>query len=221
LNYGRILNNVRFQDAQFRELVVAYQDSVLQADLEVENGIVTFIQSHQRSQDLGASVNQSWVALQVLIAQYQAGLSGIDFNRYATIEQTLVTQQDQWAQARGQICLGLIQVYRGLGGGWQIKCSPPPVSVEMAPTPPTTPEITNPPAITNPPQIPVAPEIPSPPPAIPPTPTMLPSVEAPGQPAPLNVPLNIPNKDKTLAPGPELLPMPQPATPPQQPPATP
>ena len=28
--------------------------------------------------------------------------------------------------ARGQICLGLIQVYRGLGGGWQIKCSPPP-----------------------------------------------------------------------------------------------
>ena len=33
LNYGRILNNVRFQDAQFRELVVAYQNTVLQADL--------------------------------------------------------------------------------------------------------------------------------------------------------------------------------------------
>jgi NodT family efflux transporter outer membrane factor (OMF) lipoprotein len=124
LNYGRILNNVRFQDAQFRGLVVAYQNSVLQADLEVENGIVTFIQAHQRSESLEQSVDQAWIALQVLIAQYQAGLSGIDFNRYATIEQSLITQQDQWAQARGQICQGLIQVYRGLGGGWQIKCAP-------------------------------------------------------------------------------------------------
>jgi NodT family efflux transporter outer membrane factor (OMF) lipoprotein len=222
LNYGRILNNVRFQDAQFRGLVVAYQDSVLQADLEVENGIVTFIQAHQRSQDLGESVNQSWVALQVLVAQYQAGLSGIDFNRYATIEQTLVTQQDQWAQARGQICLGLIQVYRGLGGGWQIKCSPPPVSVEMAPAAVTTPEISNPPAITSPPQIPVAPAIPSPPPAIPPTPTMLPSVGTPTQPAPLNLLPNGPRQSKPPGSGPELLPVPpQPIKPSEQPPATP
>jgi NodT family efflux transporter outer membrane factor (OMF) lipoprotein len=122
LNYGRILNNVRFQDAQFRELVVTYQDTVLQGDLEVENGIVTFLQAHERTDNLEQSVNEAWVALQVLVAQYQAGLSGIDFNRYATIQQTLITQQDQWAQSRGQICLGLIQVYRGLGGGWQIKC---------------------------------------------------------------------------------------------------
>jgi NodT family efflux transporter outer membrane factor (OMF) lipoprotein len=126
LNYGRIINNVHLQDAQFRGLVVAYQNTVLQADLEVENGIVTFLQAHQRSESLSESVNEAWIALQVLVAQYQAGLSGIDFNRYATIEQSLITQQDQWAQARGQICQGLIQVYRGLGGGWQIKCSPPP-----------------------------------------------------------------------------------------------
>lgn len=122
LNYGRILNNVRLQDAQFKELVAAYQSAVLQADLEVENGIVTFIQAHQRSQDLSKSVDQAWLALQVLVEQYRAGVAGIDFNRYATIEQTLITQQDQWAQSRGQICQGLIQVYRGLGGGWQIKC---------------------------------------------------------------------------------------------------
>ncbi|HEY4233390.1 MAG TPA: efflux transporter outer membrane subunit [Lacipirellulaceae bacterium] len=129
LNYGRILNNVRLQDAQFRGLVVAYQNTVLQADLEVENGIVTFLQAHERAHDLRLSVDEAWVALQVLVAQYQAGLSGIDFNRYATIQQTLITQQDQWALARGQICTGLIQVYRGLGGGWQIKCGQDQVNV--------------------------------------------------------------------------------------------
>jgi NodT family efflux transporter outer membrane factor (OMF) lipoprotein len=123
LNYGRILNNVRLQDARFCELVTAYQSTVLQADLEVENGIVTFIQAHQRAKDLESSVEQAWTALDVLAAQYVAGLAGVDFNRYATIQQTLITQQDQWAQSRGQIALGLIQVYRGLGGGWQIKCN--------------------------------------------------------------------------------------------------
>lgn len=126
LNYGRILNNVRLQDAQLRELVTAYQNTVLQADLEVENGIVTFVQARQRADDLRKSVDEAWIALQVLVAQYKAGLGGIEFNRYATIQQTLITQQDTWAQARGQICLGLIQVYRGLGGGWQIKCATPP-----------------------------------------------------------------------------------------------
>jgi outer membrane protein TolC len=126
LNYGRILNNVRLQDAQFRQLVAAYQNTVLQADLEVENGIVTFVQAHERADDLRKSVDDSWVALEVIVAQYQAGLGGIDFNRYATIQQNLSVQQDLWAQARGQIALGLIQVYRGLGGGWQIKCSCPP-----------------------------------------------------------------------------------------------
>jgi NodT family efflux transporter outer membrane factor (OMF) lipoprotein len=217
LNYGRILNNVRFQDAQFRGLVVSYQDSVLQADLEVENGIVTFIQAHQRSQDLGASVNQSWVALQVLIAQYQAGLSGIDFNRYATIEQTLVTQQDQWAQSRGQICLGLIQVYRGLGGGWQIKCSPPPVSGEW-PSAVTNPPA-NPPATSNAPDASNPPAVPSPAPIInlPAISGPVPGISLPVQPGVLNPPPGNQDKVKPFVPGPELLPPPEPVKPLQQP----
>ena len=32
-------------------------------------------------------------------------------------------QQDLLAQARGDVALGLIQVYRALGGGWQIRIS--------------------------------------------------------------------------------------------------
>ena len=68
---------------------MAYQRLGAAGRLEVENGIVTFLQAHQRSHNLEQSVNQAWVALQVLVAQYQAGLSGIDFNRYATIEQNV------------------------------------------------------------------------------------------------------------------------------------
>src|SRR5437868_6337229 len=77
LNYGRILNNVRLQDAQFRELVATYQETVLEADLEVENGIVTFVQAQQRADDLRKSVDEAWIALQVIVAQYQIGQGGV------------------------------------------------------------------------------------------------------------------------------------------------
>jgi hypothetical protein len=38
LNYGRILNNVRAQQAKFQELVTAYQQTVLNANREAETG---------------------------------------------------------------------------------------------------------------------------------------------------------------------------------------
>jgi len=139
LNYGRILNNVRFQDATFQALVVTYQNTVLQAGLEVENGIVTYLQAQERAVNLRESVDESWIALEVIVAQYEAGLGGVDFNRYALILQTLVNQQDVWAQARGQIAQGLIQVYRALGGGWQIRRFPPPDKQGILSPPPGAP----------------------------------------------------------------------------------
>src|SRR6185295_14855614 len=60
-------------------------------------------------------------ARDIALRLYDSGERGFDFNRYATIEQSLIVQQDQWAQARGQIAAGLIQVYRSLGGGWEIR----------------------------------------------------------------------------------------------------
>jgi NodT family efflux transporter outer membrane factor (OMF) lipoprotein len=122
LNYGRILNNVRLQDARFRELVVTYQNTVLRAGEEVENGLVTFLRAQQQAKFLAESVAAQQLAVKVALAQYKGGL--VDFNRVSVIEQNLVLQQTQLAQAQGSIALGLIQVYEALGGGWQIRCPP-------------------------------------------------------------------------------------------------
>ena len=104
LNYGRLVNNVKLQDATFRELVTIYQQTALTADQEVENGIMLFWKSQERTQLLRESVNAAYIALAVVIAQYenptQAAGAGADFNRYALIQQNLITQQDQWASAR-------------------------------------------------------------------------------------------------------------------------
>jgi outer membrane protein TolC len=134
LNYGRNLNNVRAQDAQFQQLVAAYQNSVLTAAQDVENGMVTFLRAQERTKFQAASVADAEKAVVIVVAQYKAG--AVDFTRVTQIEQTLVPLQDVLAQAQGEIALGLIQVYRALGGGWQIRmtgCEPAPLPPAGAP----------------------------------------------------------------------------------------
>jgi NodT family efflux transporter outer membrane factor (OMF) lipoprotein len=124
LNYGRLLNNIRLQDATFNALVASYQNTVVEASAEVENGIVTFLRAQRREDLLNQSVDAAYRALAVIVGQYEAGVGGVDFNRYAVILQSLIQQQDTWALSQGQIGQGLIQIYRGLGGGWQIRLNP-------------------------------------------------------------------------------------------------
>jgi NodT family efflux transporter outer membrane factor (OMF) lipoprotein len=121
LNYGRLVNNVRLQDDRFRELVVNYQQTVLLASEEVEDGIISFLRSQQRAKSLNESVKASQAAVDTAMELYTQGQQGFDFNRLSTLQQDLVVRQDALAQARGQIAQGLIQIYRGLGGGWEIR----------------------------------------------------------------------------------------------------
>jgi len=148
LNYGRILNNVRATDALFQQLVVDYQNTVLVAQQETENGLITFVKSQEEAKDLMESVVAAQKAVVIALAQYKAGM--IDFNRVSLLEQNLVTYQNQQAQARGSIALGLIQTYRALGGGWTSRLDPnlqntPGIEAEGA-RPPGGPEPIAPPA---------------------------------------------------------------------------
>ena len=125
LNYGRILNNVRLQDAKFQELVTTYQSTVLNAAQEVENGLVTFLQAQERVKYQAASADDAERAVKLSLVQYKAGT--VDFTRVTQLELNLVPLQDVLATAQGEIGTGLIQVYKGLGGGWQIRftgCDP-------------------------------------------------------------------------------------------------
>jgi NodT family efflux transporter outer membrane factor (OMF) lipoprotein len=147
LNYGRILNNVRLQDAKFKELVVAYQQSVLNADQETENGLVTFLKAQLRTRFQSTSVDEAQKAVALGLVQYKAGT--VDFTRITQLEQNLVLEQNTLAEARGEIGQGLIQTYRALGGGWEIRCPgtglDDPVAIENG-TPPVPPPPPVPPA---------------------------------------------------------------------------
>ncbi|MEN6405454.1 MAG: efflux transporter outer membrane subunit [Thermoguttaceae bacterium] len=131
LNYGRIRNNVRAQDARFWALVAVYQNTVLKANAEVEDGLAAFLHAQERTKLLNESVDSAQKAVDIVFKEYRVGT--VDFNRVALIEQNLVQQQDLQAQSHGEISQGLIRVYRALGGGWQLGPDPG----QVAPLPPT------------------------------------------------------------------------------------
>jgi NodT family efflux transporter outer membrane factor (OMF) lipoprotein len=127
LNYGRIVNNVRLQEFKTQELVAVYQQKVLVAAREVENGIINYLNSQVSAGRLEASVVAAERAVKLATAQYNAGV--IEFTPVFVAEQFLVQQQNLLAQTQGDIALSLINVYRSLGGGWELRLSDPNVKV--------------------------------------------------------------------------------------------
>ena len=116
-NYGRIKNNVRIQDARFEQLLVTYQNQVLEAAREVENGLIGFIRTQQQEKFLDDAARAADRATQIALLQYKEGLT--DYTRVLNTQQLLVAQQDTLASSRGDIIRYLIAVYKSLGGGWE------------------------------------------------------------------------------------------------------
>ncbi len=120
-NYGRIKGNIRLQDALFQQLLVDYQNAILQAQGEVENAIVAFLKSQQQVLAYRSAASYAQKAADISTAQYRDGL--VDFNTVITTLKSLQTQQDILASTRGEVAQNLVQVYKSLGGGWELRAS--------------------------------------------------------------------------------------------------
>jgi NodT family efflux transporter outer membrane factor (OMF) lipoprotein len=119
LNYGQITNQVRYQDARLQELLIAYENTVLQAQQEVENALIAFLKNQERAQKLAGAVAAAQSSVELAVIQYREGIT--DFTTVLTAEQALLAQQDSLAQTLGDISINLVGVYRALGGGWQLR----------------------------------------------------------------------------------------------------
>src|SRR5436190_22647702 len=119
LNYGQITNQVRVEDAALQGLLVDYQNTVLKAQQEVENGLTSFLQGREQVDYLRQSVAAANAALGIALLQYNLGTR--DFTTVLTTEQNLYTAQNDLAMAEGGVSAGLASVYQALGGGWQIR----------------------------------------------------------------------------------------------------
>src|SRR5215472_15838444 len=119
LNYGQVTNQVRVEDASLQTLLVNYQNTVLQAQQQVENGLTSFLQGREQVDYLRQSVAAANAALGLAFLQYNLGTR--DFTTVLTAEQNLYTAQNNLAMAEGNVSTGLASLYEALGGGWQIR----------------------------------------------------------------------------------------------------
>ena len=109
---------VRFQDARFQQLVVDYQNKLLQAQAEVDNAIVAYLRAQVRASFLAESANAAERSVQLSFVQYREGAT--DFNSVLLTLTEQFQQQDALTEARGQVVSNLISTYKALGGGWQV-----------------------------------------------------------------------------------------------------
>ncbi|MGA2064969.1 MAG: efflux transporter outer membrane subunit [Thermoguttaceae bacterium] len=119
LNYGRIRNNVKAQDARFQQAVLTYRDTVLRANEEVEDAIVAFLREQDRAASLAGSAKAAARSVELASRQYETGL--IAYQPLLDSERVLVAQQDTLAESRGLIGIDLVAVYKALGGGWRAR----------------------------------------------------------------------------------------------------
>ncbi len=119
LNYGRLLNNIRKQDATFQSLAARYQQTVLKAGHEIEDAIITFIKSNEAATIQKVAVEAASRFTELVTIQYREGTT--DFNRVFVVERNQVNEQIKLNDDMGDIVHGMIQLYRALGGGWQLR----------------------------------------------------------------------------------------------------
>src|SRR6266511_5911233 len=75
LNYGQITNNVRVQDANFQQLLLAYQRAVISAQQDVDDNLVAFLRAQDRADLLAKSVVSAKSAVSIAVLQHREGVT--------------------------------------------------------------------------------------------------------------------------------------------------
>lgn len=116
LNYGRIKNRVRVEDARLQQLIVNYQNTVLNAAREVEDAMIGYLQDQIQAQYLSEAVSASNRSVEISSLQYGEGLT--DYQRVLDAQRGLTRDQDTLATTQGNVAINLVNMYKALGGGW-------------------------------------------------------------------------------------------------------
>jgi NodT family efflux transporter outer membrane factor (OMF) lipoprotein len=132
-NYGRIKNRVRAEDARFQQAIVGYQNSVIKASQEVEDGIVGFVKAIEAIAAQQSAVNAALRSVELSSAQYLDG--AVDFQRVLDAERSQLQEENTLARLRSSLATNAISLYKALGGGWEMSVDQPfvsdPTRIEM------------------------------------------------------------------------------------------
>ena len=113
---GQIRNQVRFSQAQQRELLIAYQRSIYTALREVADAEVSFDRLREQRSQEEQLVNTLEETVRLSELRYRGGLDS--YLQVLDAQRNLFNGQLALAQLRLQERVSVVQLYRALGGGW-------------------------------------------------------------------------------------------------------
>jgi outer membrane protein TolC len=119
LNYGRIRNNIRVQDARLQQTLVNYQDVVLKAARETDDAIVSLAGTQEQETILAESVEAAKRSTALSMLLYREGFAG--YQRVLDAQQAQFRQQTSYVQNRGLSARNVVAIYKALGGGWEVR----------------------------------------------------------------------------------------------------
>jgi outer membrane protein TolC len=120
---GRLVNQVRVQDALFEQAIQAYETQVLKAQQEVEDALSNIaggadsLKSLQRARD---AVRRSAA---LAVQRYKSGES--DYTTVTNSDQARLQVEDALTQTEGNLLQAYVAAFRALGGGWDGTLAPP------------------------------------------------------------------------------------------------
>jgi NodT family efflux transporter outer membrane factor (OMF) lipoprotein len=118
-NYSRISNNVRVQDARLQQLLIDYQNTVLRAAQEVEDGLAGFLKAKESAALQETAAKSAQRSVEIAMIQYREG--AVDFQRVLDAQRSQLQEENTLARTRSSIATNLISLYKAMGGGWELR----------------------------------------------------------------------------------------------------
>jgi NodT family efflux transporter outer membrane factor (OMF) lipoprotein len=105
-------------EAAAEESLIAYRQSLLLALEEAEAALIAYAEVRERRQALARALADDEAAYTLATQLYREGL--VSFLDVLDAQRTLTVTRQQLAQADTELSTGLIEIYRAVGGGWEI-----------------------------------------------------------------------------------------------------
>jgi multidrug efflux system outer membrane protein len=115
---GRLADARRAVVAQWQQARVAYERTVTNALAEVSTALVAYEKLADVEEQRARAVSADREAVTLANQRYVAGLA--DYLEVLQAEQQLYPAENALAQTRFQRLATLVQLYKGLGGGWKL-----------------------------------------------------------------------------------------------------
>jgi NodT family efflux transporter outer membrane factor (OMF) lipoprotein len=115
---GQLRGALALSESRQREAAIFFQKTVLRAWKEVDDALTAYREAQLRRADVARSVTENQAALQAARQRYSEG--AIDFLNVITTQAQLLQSENDLADSDTQIATDLVNLYRALGGGWQI-----------------------------------------------------------------------------------------------------